>query len=86
MLGLLELAASQDVSEEMLWEIALAVNSYWFPDTYLTIATFKENIGIDWAKIDPREVLGVDYSSGSGYSKIVSQVRTPQGQGGGCSV
>jgi len=86
MLGLLELAASQGVSEEMLWEIALVVNSYWFPDTYLTIATYKENAGVPWDKVDPKEVLGIDYSSASGYSKIASQVRTPKGQGGGCSV
>src|SRR3989344_7376730 len=35
MLGLLELMASQGVSEEDMWKAALAVNSYWFPDTYL---------------------------------------------------
>ncbi|MBI2047969.1 MAG: hypothetical protein HYT27_02420 [Parcubacteria group bacterium] len=34
MLGLLELMASQGVSEEKMYETALQVNSYWFPDTY----------------------------------------------------
>ena len=39
MLGLLELMASQSVNEQDMWKVALAVNSYWFPDTYLTIAS-----------------------------------------------
>ncbi len=38
MLGLLELMAAQGVSEGEMYKIALVVNSYWFPDTYLTIA------------------------------------------------
>jgi len=32
MLGLLELMASQGVSEANMWKTALSVNSYWFPD------------------------------------------------------
>ena len=40
MLGLLELMASQGVGEEEMMRAALAINSYWFPDTYLTIAKF----------------------------------------------
>ena len=40
MLGFLELMASQGVSEQDMWKAALAVNSYWFPDTYINIATY----------------------------------------------
>src|SRR3989344_644462 len=40
MLGLLELMASQGVSEEDMYKTALVVNAYWFPDTYLTIARY----------------------------------------------
>jgi len=83
MLGLLELMASQGASEEKMWNAALAVNSYWFPDTYLTIAIYMKNKGIDWKKVNPQEILGADYSSASGFRRIASQVVVPQGQGGG---
>jgi len=94
MLGLLELMASQGLSEEEMWKAALAVNSYWFPDTYLTIAEYMQNKGTDWKNVLPREVLGVNYSSAEGYAKILSQVekmREETGgvrgrQGGGCGV
>ena len=88
MLGLLELMASQGVSEEDMWKAALVVNSYWFPDTYLTIATYMNNQGVDWQNINPQEVLGADYSSASGYKRVLSQVTPPerQGGGGGCGV
>ena len=88
MLGLLELMASQGVSEEDMWKAALAVNSYWFPDTYLTIATYMNNQGVYWQNVNPQEVLGADYSSASGYKRVLSQVTPPerQGGGGGCGV
>ena len=83
MLGLLQLMASQGVSEEEMWKTALVVNSYWFPDTYITIATYMENNGVEWEDVDAKEVLGANYSSGSGYANIASQVITPNEQGGG---
>ena len=88
MLGLLELMASQGVSESEMWQAALAVNSYWFPDTYLTIATYMKNKGVEWSAVKPQEILGVNYSSASGYAKIASQVVQPQqgGGGNGCGV
>ena len=83
MLGLLELMASQGVSEGEMWKAALAVNSYWFPSTYMTIATYMENKGTDWDDVDPQEILGPGYSSSSGYAKIASQVVAQQQQSGG---
>ncbi|MBI4088986.1 hypothetical protein HY415_02730 [Candidatus Kaiserbacteria bacterium] len=87
MLGLLELMASQGVGEQQMYKTALAVNSYWFPDTYLTIATYMQQKGVAWRDVSPKEVLGRDFSSSSGYTNISSQVTLPQrGQGGGgCS-
>ncbi|HEY4515349.1 MAG TPA: hypothetical protein VJJ22_04350 [Candidatus Paceibacterota bacterium] len=88
MLGLLELMASQGASEQEMWKAALAVNSYWFPDTYMTIAQYMGAKGVDWEDVDPRVVLGADYSSASGYRNIASQVASqarPAG-GGGCGV
>ena len=87
MLGLLELLASNGVSERDMYKIALQVNSYWFPDTYLTIAKYMESKGVPWNKVDPKEMLGADYSSGSGYRKILEQVAPVESKSaGGCGV
>jgi hypothetical protein len=87
MLGLLELMASQGINEDEMYKTALSVNSYWFPDTYLTIATYMQQKGVAWKDVSPKEMLGADYSSASGYANIYSKVIRPQqGQnGGGCS-
>ena len=88
MLGLLELMASQGVSESDMYKTALAVNSYWFPDTYLIIAKYlKEKKNINWEDADPKEILGSNYSSASGYQNILSQVVLPvNNQGQGCVI
>lgn len=87
MLGLLELMASQGISEDEMYKVALKVNSYWFPETYLTIAKYLETKGISWEKADPKEILGINYSSGSGYQRIVQEVTPQKSQGGGgCGV
>ncbi|OGG48915.1 hypothetical protein A2678_02505 [Candidatus Kaiserbacteria bacterium RIFCSPHIGHO2_01_FULL_53_31] len=87
MLGFLELMASQGVNEQDMYKAALAVNSYWFPETYLTLATYMQNKGVEWKDISPQEVLGKNYSSSSGYANIASQVTLPEqgGTSGGCS-
>lgn len=82
MLGLLELMASQGVSEHNMYKVALEVNSYWFPDTYQTIATYVQAQGIAWKSADPKEILGKNFSSSAGYKRILSEV-APSGQGGG---
>lgn len=89
MLGLLELMASQGANEQDMWKAALAVNSYWFPDTYTTIAAYMKAKGIEWKDVNPQEVLGAEYSSGQGFAKISSQVvqqKKRQSSGGGCGV
>lgn len=87
MLGFLELMASQGVSEEEMWKAALVLNSYWFPENYSTIARYLAQKGIAWENTDPKEILGPEYSSASGYQKILSQVAVPQkNSGGSCGV
>lgn len=88
MIGLLELMASQGAREEEMWQAALAVNSYWFTDTYLTIASYMEGKGVSWDNVDPREVLGKEFSSSSGYANIAARVAPirREGTSGGCSV
>ena len=85
MLGLLELMASQGVSEASMWKTALAVNAYWFPNNYLTIATYMKDKGVDWNSVNPKEMLGKNYSSSAGYANISAQVAEPQQQSGGGS-
>ena len=88
MLGFLELMASQGVNEQDMWKAALAVNSYWFPDTYINIATYMKNKGTEWKNVNPQEILGINYSSGSGYAQIASQITQPaqRSSSGGCEV
>ena len=88
MLGLLELMASQGVSEEEMYKAALAVNSYWFPDTYITIAKYLKSQGKDWSTADPKEILGYNYFSGPGYQNLLEKIEDPEikGGGGGCGV
>lgn len=73
MLGFLELMTSQNVSEEEMYRAALIINSYWFPDTYLTIAKYFESQDVSWDKISAKEILGFDYSSGSGYQNLLKK-------------
>ncbi|MEK9173109.1 MAG: hypothetical protein AAB594_00865 [Patescibacteria group bacterium] len=89
MLGLLELIAASGASEAEMYKVALQVNAYWFPDTYLTIDKYLRAKGLSLELANPKEILGVDYSSAYGYANILSQVQTPEKKsngGGGCSV
>ncbi len=83
MLGLLELMASQGVTEKEMWDTALVVNSYWFPDTYVTLAAYMEGRGVDWKDVNPQEILGANFSSSSGFARIAAQVKLPSSSGGG---
>lgn len=78
MLGLLEIMASQGASEEEMYKTALAVNSFWFPSQYATIAQLN---------LDPKVALSAEYSSGSGYANVSAKLKstTPSG-GGSCGV
>lgn len=87
MLGLLELMASQGASEEQMYKTALAVNAYWFPDNYRTIAGYLQSKGIDWKAVHPKDILGATFSSAQGYSQIVAQAQPVQRtSSGGCGV
>jgi len=87
MLGLLELLASNGLSENEMYKTALSVNSYWFPETYLTLAKYFNSRGVAWSEANPKEVLGSEYSSASGYMKILEEMEPADLQGGGgCGV
>ncbi|OGI86350.1 hypothetical protein A3A01_02200 [Candidatus Nomurabacteria bacterium RIFCSPLOWO2_01_FULL_39_17] len=82
MLGLLELMASQGITEADMYKVALSVNSFWFPDTYETVKIYMKNKGVEWKDVNPQEILGINYSSISGYQKMLSQMAPQQPKGG----
>jgi hypothetical protein len=89
MLGLVEMMVSEGFSEKEIYDVALQVNSVWFPDTYMTIAKYLEDKkDTEWADANSKELLGMDYSSGSGYRNVLAQVKPlpSSGGGGGCGV
>lgn len=68
LLGLLELGASQGLTEEELYREALAFNSFWFPRNYVATAIyFKAVKNTDWKDVDPRLVMSMYYSSVGGW-------------------
>ena len=72
LLGLIELAASQGLSEEQIERTALIANSYWFPDNYVgTALYFSQLHGKSWASLSPRRILSADFSSFSGWQQNV---------------
>lgn len=88
MLALIQLMVSQGRSESEIYKAALAFNSYWFGQTYMDLAYyFKTKQGVDWDKVDPKTILGQQYSSAQGYQAIKKEIEgAPQQQkgGGGC--
>ncbi|MBI3443002.1 MAG: hypothetical protein HY007_04505 [Candidatus Sungbacteria bacterium] len=77
LLGLLQLGAAQGLSEDELYREALAFNSFWFPHNYIQTALyFKAVKNTDWDKVNPRVVVGKDFSSASGwYANVDSEIK-----------
>ncbi len=92
LLGALELAVSQGYNEDELYKLALQLNSFWFPQSYIETAIyFKVFENKDWQNIDPKLVMSREYSSISGWiqnvHKKVAELNLPQIQsGGGCGL
>jgi hypothetical protein len=87
MLGLLELLASQGADEATMYAVALQTNAYWFPSTYLTLASYEAGQGTAWANVDAKKLLSAEYSSSAGFRNISVQVNPVKAQGGGgCGV
>ncbi|GBE17042.1 hypothetical protein BMS3Abin15_00876 [bacterium BMS3Abin15] len=82
MLGFLQLMASQGMAEEEMYKTALTVNTFWFPDAYLTIAKYFQKKKVAWEDVNPKNVLGLEYSSASGYKQVMTEVNPVQSQGG----
>ena len=91
LLALLEFGASQGMSKEELYTLALEANTLWFPQQYLSTAVLFESQGRDyWGSAN--EIVSYTYSSYSGWVKNVYEPLQnagllPKAQGGGsCGV
>ena len=86
-LAAIELMVKAGVPESEIYKSVLKLNSFWFGNTYLVIATHFERQGIAWKDVDAKEVLGQKYSSSQGAADITKKVGDLPFQksgGGGC--
>lgn len=96
LLGVLELMAANDASEDELFEAAKYFSSFWFPSQALDVATFfaVTDDGVEFADVDARTFVSEQFFSGRGWSQLKGWLESnvtdgaqasPQG-GGGCGV
>lgn len=87
-LAYIELAVANGLTESQIYKDILAMNSFWFPDTYIEMAVyFQKQQGLAWNKVDPKTALSKDYSSAQGAARInqaVQGVPGIQSRGGSC--
>ena len=92
-MGIIELGVSQGLSDNDIYKAILAFNSFWFPTNYFETAMYFTVVKhTDWNELDPKMLLGQDYSSITGWmaniniamSKIPNVL--PQQGGGSCGV
>jgi len=87
-LAYIELAVAAGLSEKQVYKDLLALNSFWFPDTYVEMAVyFQKQQGITWDKVDPQMALSKDYSSAQGAARInqaIQGIPGIQSRGGSC--
>ncbi|MCX6706017.1 MAG: hypothetical protein NTV24_02820 [Candidatus Woesebacteria bacterium] len=84
-LAAIEMMVAKGLSNDEIYRNVLKLNSFWFPSTYMNIATYFERKGTKWDKIDAKLVLGSDYSSGQGAASIAKEVGPVPGSSGGGS-
>ena len=71
MLGMLELLAFNGASSEEMFTAAKYANAFWYPQQTLELATFyKSTQGLDFSQVDSREIVGPNFSSGSGFQAV----------------
>src|SRR3989338_4205824 len=93
LLGVMQLMASTDATENQMYEAGKYFNAFWFPGSYYDIALYFYNKeGKSFRDIDAQTLLSKDYSSASG-SQSVKQwlaekglIQQPPKQGGGCGI
>lgn len=86
-LAIIELLVANNVDEMTIYRKLLGFNSFWFPDSYIYIATYFARQGIAWNQVDAKAILGKEYSSAQGAGNIarkVGQLPYRPSQGGSC--
>lgn len=86
-LAAIEMMVARNLPDGEIYKNVLKLNSFWFPDTYLTTAIYFDRQGISWNKIDAKKVLGQEFSSASGAGNIAKKVGPLPGSdtsGGSC--
>lgn len=85
-LAAIEMMVAKNLPDDQIYQNILKLNSFWFPDSYLTIAVYFGDRGTDWSKVDAKTVLGKDFSSATGAQRVQSIVGPLPGQetGGSC--
>lgn len=92
MLGFIELAVSQGINDKQIYKEALALNSFWFPQTYVEIATYFKSFKNEvWEDANPQEILGSEFSSIQGAKKVTLALQEKNlipniAKSGGCGV
>lgn len=90
MLGMLELMAAQGATPDELFEAAKYANAFWYAQQTMELAIFfKATQKTDFAQVDPRQLVGRNFSSAAGFQNIhqwlVSNGGLQQAPGGGSS-
>ncbi len=93
LLGVLQLMAENGATENQMFEAAKYFNAFWFPSNYYDLALYFENKeGKNFRDIPAEVILGKDYSSASGWSKVKQWlankgiIEQPPKSGGSCGV
>lgn len=84
-LAAIEMMVAKGMSDGEIYKNVLKLNTFWFPSTYLTTATYFANQGVSWDKVDAKEVLSAQYSSSQGAAEIAKKVGPLPGTTGGGS-
>jgi hypothetical protein len=69
-LALTELMASQGASADEIFQALKEISPFWFPNQYYQLALFFERQDQEWDKVDPRLVMGRNYSSAGGWQQV----------------
>lgn len=93
LLGILELMAANNASENDMYNAAKYINAFWFPGNYYDIALyFKNKEGKNFKDVDAKLMLGKDVSSAFGSREVKKWltengiVEPPPKQREGCGV
>ena len=93
LLGVMQLMASTDATENQMYEAGKYFNAFWFPGNYYDMALYFYNKEAKSFKdIDAKTLLSKDYSSASGWQSVKQWladnglIQQPPKQGGSCGV